>query len=204
MTSGSGGTAFVTDADGFVGREVVRLLLSRRQPVFALTRTREGMARLHEAGARPVLGDLLTPGRWQDETAAADWVFHLPPYTVTGRRMTRAWAAAATRDRVTLDRHLLDTLAAARPRRIVYVSDASAYGPTGPRPVTEDEPLRPTAWGRCHTPALDRVDGYLMAGLPIVTALPESCIPAANTSLVEPVPWSVRITTGPKKGASCG
>src|SRR5262249_17879125 len=28
------------------------------------------------------------------------------------------------------------------------------------------------AWGRCYTPALDRVDGYIAAGLPIVAALP--------------------------------
>jgi len=40
------------------------------------------------------------------------------------------------------------------------------------RAITEDAPLRPTAWGRSFTPALDRVDGYLAAGLPIVAAFP--------------------------------
>ncbi len=43
---------------------------------------------------------------------------------------------------------------------------------TGRRARTEDGPPRPSAWGRCLTPALDRLDGYLVAGLPIVTAFP--------------------------------
>ena len=57
-------------------------------------------------------------------------------------------------------------------RRIVYVADTSCYGAVGPRPITEDERPRLSAWGHCLTPALERLDGYLVAGLPIVTALP--------------------------------
>jgi nucleoside-diphosphate-sugar epimerase len=71
-----------------------------------------------------------------------------------------------------MDRHLLDVLASGTARRIVYVADTSCYGQTGSRPVTEDEPARPSAWGLCLGPALDRLDGYLIAGLPIVTAFP--------------------------------
>ena len=71
-----------------------------------------------------------------------------------------------------MDAHLLDAVAAGATRRIVYVADTSCYGATGPRPITEDEPPRPSAWGRCLTPALDRLDGYIVAGLPIVTAFP--------------------------------
>ena len=71
-----------------------------------------------------------------------------------------------------MDAHLLDAVAAGATRRIVYVADTSCYGATGPRPITEDEPPRPSAWGRCLAPALDRLDGYIVAGLPIVTAFP--------------------------------
>ena len=71
-----------------------------------------------------------------------------------------------------MDSHLLDAVAEGTTRRIVYVADTSCYGGFGPRPVTEDQPPRPFAWGHCLTPALDRLDGYLAAGLPIVTALP--------------------------------
>jgi hypothetical protein len=66
----------------------------------------------------------------------------------------------------------LDAVAAGATRQIVYVADTSGYGATGPRPITEDEPPRPSAWGRHLTPALDRLDGYVVAGLPIITAFP--------------------------------
>src|SRR4029077_15672417 len=75
-----------------------------------------------------------------------------------------------TTARVSMNGHLLDAVGAGTTRRIVYVADASCYGATGARAITEDAPLRPSAWGRCFTPALDRVDGYGTAGLPIVTA----------------------------------
>jgi nucleoside-diphosphate-sugar epimerase len=76
------------------------------------------------------------------------------------------------RTRVQMDAHLLDAIGAGATRRIVYVADASAYGATGPRPITEDAPALPSARGRCLTPALDRLDGYIASGLPIVRAFP--------------------------------
>jgi nucleoside-diphosphate-sugar epimerase len=71
-----------------------------------------------------------------------------------------------------MDAHLLDAVSEGATRRIVYVADTSCYGATGPRPITEDAPPRPSACGRCLAPALDRLDGYVAAGLPIVTAFP--------------------------------
>jgi len=171
MTSNAGVTAFVTGAAGFIGSELVKLLVARGHEVFGLARSNEAAARVRRAGAMPVIGDLLEPGKWQDE-AAADWVFHLPPHLAFGSRVTRGRAQDITRARVLMDANLLDALAAGSTRRIVYVADASCYGAVGRRPITEDELPRPSAWGRCLTPALDRLEGYLVSGLPIVTALP--------------------------------
>jgi nucleoside-diphosphate-sugar epimerase len=117
------------------------------------------------------MGDLLEPGPWQDE-AAADWVFHLVPHSVHGPRMTRRRAAAITRARVSMDAHLLDAVAAGSTQRIVYVADTSCYGATGARPIERDTPPQPSAWGRCLTPALKRLEGYVIAGQPIITAFP--------------------------------
>jgi nucleoside-diphosphate-sugar epimerase len=171
MPGVAGATTFITGASGFLGAALVKVLMGRGHRVFALAHSVEAAQRLRHAGAVPVMGNLLESGQWQDE-AAADWVFHVPPHPERGWRVTRRRAESMARARLLMDARLLDAVAAGATRRLVYVADACCYGATGPRPITEDEPHRPSACGRYLMPALDRVDGYVVAGLPIVTALP--------------------------------
>ncbi len=163
-------TVFVTGASGFIGRELVKVLVARGCEVFGLARSTESARQLRHLGATAVTGDLSVPGQWQDE-AAADWVFHIPPRTLpTEHRLWHSGERAA-RMRTAMDAHLLDAVAAGDTRRIVYVADSRGYRPTGVRPVTEDE-IRMTPERNRVTSALDRIDGYLIAGMPIVTAIP--------------------------------
>ncbi len=171
MATDTRATTFVTGAAGFIGSELVKLLVARRHRVFGLTDSVEAAERVRRAGGVPVMGHLLEPGPWQDE-AAAEWVFHLPPHDVYGPRVTRRRAASITRARVLMDAHLLDAVAGGATQRIVYAADTSCYGATGPRPITEDTPPQPSAWGRCLIPALERLEGYIVAGQPIVAAFP--------------------------------
>jgi nucleoside-diphosphate-sugar epimerase len=162
-------TAFVTGATSFLGSELIALLVARGVQVFGLARSAQSTQSIRRAGAVAVAGDLRRAGRWQDE-AAADWVFHIPPCAAAPR--WRPWPQTRTGvTRAALDAHLLDAVAAGATRRIVYVADASFYEPTGPRPVTEDELTVAQPRGRGPTPALDRLDGYAVAGLPVVTAI---------------------------------
>ena len=169
MAGNARATTFVTGSDGFLGTELVKLLVSRGHRVLALTRSAEGAETMRRIGAMPVIGDPLTPGRWQDE-AAAQWVLHLATPIDRGRSVLKRTATRADA-RLSLDANLLDAVSSAT-RRIVYVADGSCYGAAGSRPVTEDEPPRPSATGRWHVPALDRLNGYVLTGLPIVTAIP--------------------------------
>jgi nucleoside-diphosphate-sugar epimerase len=164
-------TVFITGGDGSVGRALIKVLRSLNHQVYALAGGSDAAQRLSSAGATPVIGDLLESGGWQDE-AAADWVFHLSPYPRCNSRVNFARIKSLARMRVATDTRLLDALTRCAVRRIVYVADACCYGPTGPRPITEDTPPRPSSCGRCLLPALDRLDGYIVSGLPIVTALP--------------------------------
>jgi len=164
-------TAFVTGAAGFIGTELIKVLKSNGHQVFGLTWSLDAARRVRNAGETPVMGDLLKPGQWQDE-AGAEWVFHVPPHPRESVRVSWTRATEISRERLLMDRHLLDAASASTTRRIIYVADTSCYGATGPRPITEDESPRPSAWGRCLAPAFDRVDGYVAAGFPIVTALP--------------------------------
>lgn len=160
-------TAFITDPLGFVGRALVRLLVARGHSVLALTRTFDQAERVRRLGARAVMGDLVSPGRWQDE-AAADWVFHLAPHSSCHSRARHLPAAGPTLPSV--DEHLLDAVGAGATRRFLYVTDAACYGAHGPTPITEDESVQPARARRWIVPALDRLDGYSLAGLPIVAA----------------------------------
>lgn len=170
MAGDAGQTAFVTGAAGFIGTELVKVLVARGYQVFGLARSVESTRRVQRAGAIAIRGDLLVPGQWQDE-AAADWVFHIPPCAQTRARWWRR-AEPIAQTRTLMDTHLLDAVGAGATKRIVYVADARCYGPTGSRPLTEDETSVSPTRGRCLVPALDRLDGYVIAGLPIVTALP--------------------------------
>src|SRR6476659_4068679 len=101
MTGDARPTAFVTGAAGFIGSELVKVLVARGHQVFGLAQCAEAAERVRRAGAVPVMGDLLEPGQWQDE-AATDWVFHLPPHPVWERRLTHTRAGAIARARVSM------------------------------------------------------------------------------------------------------
>jgi nucleoside-diphosphate-sugar epimerase len=191
-------TVFVTGAAGFLGTELVTVLVHRGYEVLGLVESAESARALRHAGATAVIGDLRMPGQWQDE-AGADWVFHIPPATAAGHGR---WRSACRASRSTLDTHLLDAVAGVT-RRIVYVADSRSYRPTGARPVTEDEIATARTRKARRISTLDRLDGYLIAGLPIVTAIP-GCVYGNGswfrTSIVEPVMACRRVVQFGAKG----
>ena len=202
MARDAGPTAFVTGAAGFIGAELVNVLVARGYKVLGLARSAESMRRLQRAGATAIRGDLLVPGQWQDE-AAADWVFHIPPRAST-RSRSRTQIERMAHSRALMDTHLLDAVAAGATRRIVYVADARCYGPTGSRPITEDEVFVSPTRGRCVMTALDRLDGYGIAGLPVVIALP-GCVYGNGSwfrkRVVDPVMAGRRVLQSGKAGS---
>jgi nucleoside-diphosphate-sugar epimerase len=166
---GAATTAFVTDPVGTIGAELVAILVARGHDVLALASSTEAATRIRRAGAIAIAGDLATSGRWQDEVAA-DWVFHLPP-PVDDRPTGRA-ATADTRTRISIDRHVFDAVAAGTTRRLVYVASLARYRAATAAPITEDQLPAPCAAASRQTSPLDCLEGYVLAGLPIVTAIP--------------------------------
>lgn len=154
---------------GIVGAELVAALVARGHDVLALASSADAAARIRRAGAIAIAGDLATPGRWQDEVAT-DWVFHLPP-PVDDRRAGPA-GTADTRARISIDRHVFDAVAAGATRRLVYVANLARYRAATTTPITENELPAPCAAESRQTSPLDCLEGYILAGLPIVTAIP--------------------------------
>ena len=56
MAGSARGTAFVTGSDGFLGTELIKLLVSRGHRVLALTRSVEGAETMRRIDAVPVMG----------------------------------------------------------------------------------------------------------------------------------------------------
>jgi nucleoside-diphosphate-sugar epimerase len=169
MTPEARATAFVTDAGSLLGTELITVLVNAGHQVTGLAESAAAAQRVRRAGATAVIGNLQTSGQWQDE-ASTDWVFRLPPSPL-GARLTRRRIESIAAARVAADTRLFDAVASTA-KRVVYVGDASCYGATTERPITEDAPFGSPGRGRCLLPALDQVDGYTAAGWPIVTAFP--------------------------------
>lgn len=170
---GAATTAFVTDPVGIVGAELVATLVARGHDVLALASSTDAAARIRRAGAIAIAGDLATPGRWQDEVAA-DWVFHLPP-PVDDRRT----GPPDARVRISVDRHVFDAVAAGTTRRLVYVANLAGYRAATTTGITENDLPAPCAAESRHTSPLECLEGYVLAGLPIVTGIP-GCVYASS------------------------
>lgn len=68
--------AFVTGGSGFVGRALIRELVSRGIPVHALARSESSAIAVRGLGAEPVRGDLDDVAAMQEGMADCDVVFH--------------------------------------------------------------------------------------------------------------------------------
>ncbi len=165
---------FVTGGTGFIGSAFVPLAKEAGHQVHLLTRSERSAERWARAGVTPVLGDLLTPGPWQEEAAASEWVVHLAQPLTFGGRVTRKRAEVYREQRLYMDRLLLESLKPGVARRVLYVGGTSYYGNQGPRLVTEDSPPRPSGWGPYIAPAIELLPGYVARGLPLVEAYPGS------------------------------
>jgi uncharacterized protein len=165
---------FVTGGTGFIGGAFVPLAREAGYQVHLLTRSAQSAERWAREGVTPVMGDLLTPGPWQEEAAASEWVVHLAQPLTFGGRVTRKRAEAYREQRLRMDRLLLESLKPGVARRVLYVGGTSYYGNQGPRLVTEDSPPRPSGWGPYIAPAIELLPGYVARGLPLVEAYPGS------------------------------
>lgn len=128
----------VTGADGFVGRAVTRALLAERAAVTAWCGL-AGEIPAEPGVARTVRGDICDPELADDALAGAELVVHLAgPASVAE---SHRWPGEFLRVHGEGTANVLR--AAARARRVVYISSAEVYGSPAASPVAEDTPLDP-------------------------------------------------------------
>jgi len=132
----TGRTAFVTGATGFIGRNLVDVLLAERWRVVAFCRPGARAAELSGLPVEVVTGDLTDPeGVGRALPAGVDCVFHVAASTSTWR------LADAEQERVNVGgtRAVVEAALRRRARRVVHTSSIAAWGfPAGV--ISDDTP----------------------------------------------------------------
>lgn len=178
---GSGRSAFVTGAAGFVGRNLVERLVADGWRVSGLCRRDEQAEILARMGAIAVRGDLLDPPSLEKAIPrGVDAVFHVAGDTTLWRRN----AERQFRVNVEGTRNVVGAATAAGAGRLIHTSTWNVYG-LGNEPVREDHRRagRDANVGYDRTKALaeDEVLKGVSAGLPAVIINPSHIIGRYDT-----------------------
>lgn len=143
-------TAFVTGANGFIGRHLIELLLSRGDRVIGLVRTTSDTSPLgplfdeHGDRLRLVVGDLRDPASLEGGLDGVDYVFHLGG-VLLGTRESEFRDAIVNGTSNLLD--AAQALTDCNPKRFVYTSSLAAAGPSPDgEPLNEQAECRPVSW----------------------------------------------------------
>jgi uncharacterized protein len=125
-------TVLITGGSGFIGRELVKALLSRGDQVLVLTRNVGRTQPMLPPGARAVAWTPYSAGPWVSEIERADAIVHL-----AGEAIANRWSDAVRREiidsRVESTRLFEQAIAGAQRKPAVFVC-ASAIGYYGPQP----------------------------------------------------------------------
>ncbi|MCI4352457.1 MAG: NAD(P)-dependent oxidoreductase [Thermoplasmata archaeon] len=166
-------TVFVAGATGLVGKPLLRRLVDRGHHVRALVRNDPSATMVLTMGAEPILGDLSTPGPWQDHLGDCTSVIDASQARPRGR-LTARRATAAGRDRVRFTQNLLTAIrnGHASLGSYVWLTGLDELVPTAERWVDEGSPLalRPHGFARIGSQIRPVVEAaHQTWGLPLVS-----------------------------------
>jgi dihydroflavonol-4-reductase len=179
-------TTLVTGGTGFVGANVVRLLLQRGIEVRALVRPRSDTRNLDSLDVELVAGDLRDRASLEAALAGCDTVYHVAA-------MYALWTSDPRQiydSNVTGTVNLLEAAGTAGVRRIVYTSSVATIGlPKDGTPANEEVALRPeelvSDYKRSKYLAEQEALKYAQRGLPVVIVNPSFPVGAWD---VKPTP----------------
>jgi nucleoside-diphosphate-sugar epimerase len=166
-------TVFVAGATGLVGKPLIHRLVDRGHHVRALVRNDPSATAVLAMGAEPVLGDLGTPGPWQDHlgdcTSVVDASQSRPRGRITVRR-----ANTAGLERIRFTQNLFTAIRNGHSPLGTYVwlTGLDELVPSADRFVDETSPItvRPRGFGRIGSQIRPVVEAaHHSWGLPLVS-----------------------------------
>jgi nucleoside-diphosphate-sugar epimerase len=164
--------AFVTGGSGFLGRHLVRELLRRGRTVLALCRDPSALGQPQGPSLRPVTGALEQPEQYASHLARGMSVFHLA--SVRNRPGTPPARQRLVNVDSTLE--LARRAAHAGVERMVYVSTAYVFGPSGKGQSVAEGDRAGEALDSYTDSRIEALEGMRRiaaeGGLPLVTLFP--------------------------------
>lgn len=127
---------------GSIGTAVTRELVRYGHQVTGLSRSADSDRNLAAMGARPLRGNLRSPGTWVQEVARTDALIQLAATFDDGMAEADTTAIAAILDQAALR---------PEPLRLIYTGGCWLYGATGNRVADETspmQPIKPFSWMR--------------------------------------------------------
>jgi nucleoside-diphosphate-sugar epimerase len=132
-------TAFVTGGSGFIGGALIRRLVDDGVRVRALARSESSAARVREAGAEPVAGDVSDPQALRDGAEGCELAFH-------AAARLGDWGPWREFEQINVQgtRNLIEACRASGVRRLVHVGTEAALVAGEPLVMVDERaPLRP-------------------------------------------------------------
>jgi nucleoside-diphosphate-sugar epimerase len=174
---------FVTGGSGFIGGRLIRRLVAERRRVRALARSDDAAAKVADAGAEPVRGDLSEPAALRAGAEGCEVAFHAAAAVLE-------WGPHEEFVRANVDgtKHVLDACGEAGVRRLVHVGTEAATMAGQPLVnIDETAPLRPDSKADyCATKAMaeQAVRAANGKGLETVVVRPRLVWGAGDTTIL--------------------
>jgi uncharacterized protein (TIGR01777 family) len=132
----------VAGGTGFIGRPLVKFLVSEGHQVIVLTRNPHDAAKRLTGGVEVEEWDAFTPGPWTSRVSETDAIINLVGERLDAKRWTEAQRKRIVDTRVDVTRVLIQAIGQARhkPATLVNASAVGYYGSTGEEEVTENSP----------------------------------------------------------------
>ncbi len=149
---------FVTGATGFIGSAIVKGLAGRGHEVAGLVRRKPLAAAVEEAGARPVVGNLLDPASWKAELSECELVISASQPVKFGEGLSVAESHRRSYYHGKMVTNLFNAAQGTKVKGIAVTYGVHGFGDMGEKWAAEFTDLSPVGYERSVSGAFWHID----------------------------------------------